>query len=63
MSKYIVGERCVGCGLCVGTCPEVFEMTQTSYQAHAKDIETEDPKAKEALRSCPVGAIRIKARK
>ncbi len=25
--KYTVNDGCIGCGLCEGTCPEVFSMT------------------------------------
>ncbi|WP_322631391.1 ferredoxin [Aedoeadaptatus coxii] len=57
--KYRVNESCIGCGLCVGICPEVFSMTD---EGKAKAIETEVPAdseaaAEEAKDSCPVGAI------
>ena len=60
MSKYEVNDQCIGCGMCVGLCPDVFEMGEDSYQAHAKDVDTEDPAAEEAQRSCPVGEIQKK---
>ena len=60
MSKYEVNDQCIGCGMCVGLCTDVFEMGEDSYQAHAKDVDTEDPAAEEAQRSCPVGAIQKK---
>lgn len=25
--KYYVNDSCIGCGMCVGTCSEVFHMT------------------------------------
>lgn len=57
--KYYVNEQCIGCGLCEGICPEVFEITNNGV-AKAKDDpvanEIED-KAAEAKESCPVGAI------
>lgn len=27
--KYFVNDGCISCGLCEGTCPEVFSMTDT----------------------------------
>ena len=49
--KYVVDKDvCIGCGLCCGTCPQVFEMTDEGT-ARALDAEA-------ALESCPVSAIR-----
>jgi len=57
--KYVVNGGCVGCGLCAGTCPEVFSMTDAGV---AKAIESEVPEAvldsaAAAMDGCPVGAI------
>lgn len=57
--KYFVNDGCIGCGLCEGTCPEVFSMTDEGV---AKAIETDVPagseaSAAEAKENCPVGAI------
>lgn len=57
--KYYVNDGCIGCGLCEGTCPEVFSMMDEGV---AKAIETEAPAecealAAEAKENCPVGAI------
>ena len=57
--KYIVNDGCIGCGLCEGTCPKVFSLTDRGV---AKAIETDIPSdceavAAEAMDSCPAGAI------
>ena len=57
--KYMVNDGCIGCGLCAGTCPEVFSMADEGV---AKAIESEVPVeceavAAEAKDGCPVGAI------
>ena len=58
--KYHVNDGCIGCGLCAGTCPEVFSMSDAGT---AVAIETEVPgealeSAAEAMDGCPVGAIK-----
>ena len=57
--KYHVNDGCIGCGLCAGTCPEVFSMSDAGA---AVAIETEVlgealESAAEAMDGCPVGAI------
>ena len=50
-------EICIGCGTCPGICPEVFEMKDDG-KAHVKSGAKPDEKCiKEAITSCPVGAI------
>lgn len=58
--KYVVNEQCIGCGLCVKLCPEVFEMTDANVAVASKE---EVPAAaasgaRTACDSCPVNAIR-----
>jgi ferredoxin len=47
-------ELCIGCGACVSTCPEGFEMSDGK-------AKIKNPKAKclkEAISICPVNAIK-----
>lgn len=51
-------EKCIGCGACVSTCPNSFEMFEgkaREKRAEVKKITCE----KEAEESCPVGAISV----
>ena len=57
--KYFVNDSCIGCGLCSGTCPEVFSMSDAGV---AVAIDAEVPancldSAAEAQDNCPVSAI------
>ena len=57
--KYFVNDDCIGCGLCAGTCPDVFSMSDDGV-AVAIDMDvTEEAldSAAEAKDNCPVGAI------
>ena len=47
--KFHVNADCIGCGLCVSTCPEVFTMTDGGTAAAAP--------ATDAMQTCPVSAI------
>jgi len=60
--KFTVNESCIGCGMCVSTCPEVFSLTDTG-KAQAVDREippATESTAEEAQSACPVGAIEKK---
>lgn len=58
MSKITIDtDKCVGCGLCEQSCPEVFELNDEGL-ATVKSQEVND-NVKEAVEQCPVEAIRI----
>lgn len=48
-------ETCIGCGLCVSICPEIFEINDDG-KAKVKS-QKKSPKLKEAIENCPVNAI------
>ncbi len=57
--KYTVSDSCIGCGMCAGTCPEVFSIGDDG-KAHAAagDVPAgAEGTAAEAQSSCPVQAI------
>jgi len=50
-------NKCIGCGACAATCPEVFEMSDDG-KAKVKANAKKDAKCiKEAIQNCPVDAI------
>lgn len=57
--KFHVNADCIGCGLCVSICPEVFSMTDggTAAAALASIDGPDEVAAMDALQTCPVGAI------
>jgi len=59
MVKISVDEnKCIGCGACVATCPEGFEMRDG--KAHPKKVEVEEVSCEKAAEAgCPVDAISV----
>ena len=57
--KFHVNENCIGCGLCVSVCPEVFEMTSenVAYASEKEPDQAQEDLAMEAKDGCPVSAI------
>ena len=56
--KIIIDEDlCEGCETCVCSCPDVFEMGADG-KAHVKNLDACNTcNCREAIDSCPVGAI------
>lgn len=60
MSLAIAFEECIGCGVCVQICPEVFALDEEAGKAEIAGAAVVDLKrelVEEAIDSCPVGCI------
>jgi ferredoxin len=56
--KVRIEDTCTACGLCVDTCPEVFEMGEDIAQVIADDVPSEyEDTVQQAADECPVEAI------
>lgn len=60
MKVTVDRDACIGCGLCAGICPEVFEMDEENIaKVIAQPNEGTEASAREAADSCPVSAISV----
>jgi ferredoxin len=59
MKIEINKDKCLGCGMCVGICPDVFDFDDDGLAtANSDNINDENKEStEEAVNSCPVGAI------
>ena len=58
--KVRIEDTCTACGLCVDTCPDVFEMGDDIAQVIANDVPAEHEEAvQQAADECPAEAIII----
>ena len=57
--KTIVNEDCIGCGMCEGVCPEVFQLNGSGMSEVVGDPNLYADKTQEAAEICPVNAIEI----
>jgi len=58
--KVSINEECTGCGLCVDTCPDVFEMAGDIAKVKVDEVsEGSADKCREAAEGCPVEAISV----
>ena len=58
--KVKIIEGCIGCGLCVSTCPSVFCIGQDGLaEVCAPPVGAgEDDAVRQAAENCPVGVIK-----
>jgi len=60
MKTKVDAELCVGCGLCVDTCPGIFEMKDDKAVTKAETVSAENEECcKQSKDECPVEAIII----
>ena len=56
--KVRIEDSCTTCGLCVDTCPEVFEMGDDIAQVVDEEVTAElEDTVQQAADDCPVEAI------
>ena len=56
--KVSITDDCTACGLCVDTCPEVFEMGDEMAEVIADPVPEEfEDQVTQAAEECPVEAI------
>ena len=61
MKAIVNAEECTGCGLCVDTCPAVFEMNDAVARVLVESVpEDALDTCREAADNCPVEAVKIK---
>ena len=60
MKATIDRDGCIGCGVCVGVCPDVFRMADDGLaEVYAELNASTFESAKEAEENCPVSVIQV----
>ncbi len=59
MKTFVKKSDCIGCGMCVDVCPEVFEIGSDGFSDAVGDPENHPDKVYEAAEICPTNAIEV----
>ncbi len=61
MRAAIDRDNCIGCELCIGTCPAVFRMAEDGHaEVYADPVpKADEAAAAEAAQNCPVSVITV----
>ena len=58
--KVRIDDSCTACGLCVETCPEVFQMALDIAEVVVEQVPPQfEDSAQQAADECPVEAIEV----
>jgi ferredoxin len=62
MAKKVIVNKdvCIGCGLCVGSVPTVFEFGDDGKAQAIAGGTASEAEIEETVKNCPVGAIETK---
>ena len=61
MKAFVKTEDCIGCGMCVDVCPEVFEIGTDGFSQVVGNPSGCSEKTLEAAEICPVNAIEVES--
>ena len=59
MTIQIDTTRCIGCGMCAYTAPEVFRIVGKASNVIAQPEKSRLPRVRNAANGCPVNAISL----
>ena len=54
-----VNDDCIGCGMCINVCPEVFDFNKDGLSTVIGDANAYPSKVEESAEVCPTNAIEI----
>lgn len=57
MKVRVEEDKCIGCGVCVNSCPEVFELNDENKAIVLEDADFDSCDLDEAIDNCPTDAI------